>query len=107
MTTISKKFDPWGPISSVLYEYANSDLVQNAIGKTGIEVEWQPQSRDEKFSHATRIRAYRRDIASAYAKLDDDQKGHFAQIVVKAMLRWQEEFCRRRLGSRLIKSTRR
>ncbi len=87
MTAITNKFDPWGPISTVLYSIGYSDFVQDAIGNTGVDVAWHPLTRDEKYSHGTRIRAFRQDISGAYRNLEDDQKGQFAQIVVKTMLR--------------------
>lgn len=86
MTTVASAFDPWGPISTILYEINNSDFVQNAIGNTGIDINWRPFSEADAYSHGTRIRAMRRDIGVAYARLDQDQKGLFAQIVVKSML---------------------
>src|ERR1700738_3816490 len=86
MTVITTKFDPWGPISTVLYEINSSDFVLDAIGNTGIHVEWHPLTIAEKATHTTRIRAFRQDIANAYTKLDDADKGQFTQIVVKAML---------------------
>ncbi len=87
MTEITNRFDPWGPISTVLYEIGNSDFVQDAIGNTGVDVNWRPLTKNESYSHSTRIRAFRRDINAAYRNLNDDQKGLFAQIVVKAILR--------------------
>ncbi|MGO8867820.1 MAG: hypothetical protein ACLQME_15095 [Alphaproteobacteria bacterium] len=86
MSTVTNRFDPWGPISTVLYEIGDSDFVQNAIGNTGTDVAWHPLTKDEKYSHGTRIRAFRRDISDAYASLKDDRKGQFVRIVVKAML---------------------
>lgn len=86
MNTVASIFDPWGPISSVLYEIKDSDFVQNAIANTGIDINWRPFSKEDKYSHSTRIRALRRDISAAYAMLDQDQRGTFGQIVVKAML---------------------
>lgn len=87
MTEITERFDPWGPISTVLYEIQDSDLVQDAVGNTGLNIAWRPLTRDEKYSHGTRIRAFRRDINEAYANLRDDLKGLFAQNVVKTLLR--------------------
>lgn len=87
MSGISTKFDPWGPISSVLYEINNSDFVQTAIANTGIDIEWTPFSKADAYSHGTRIRALRRDIAAAYARMDNDARGLTAHIVVKSMLR--------------------
>jgi hypothetical protein len=90
MNTIAGAFDPWGPISSILYEIRDSDFVQNAIANTGIDIDWRPFSKADAYSHSTRIRALRRDITAAYAELDQDQRGLFAQIVVKAMLQRQD-----------------
>ena len=87
MSGISTKFDPWGPISSVLYEINDSDFVQTAIANTGIDIEWTPFSKADAYSHGTRIRALRRDIAAAYARMDNDARGLTAHIVVKSMLR--------------------
>jgi hypothetical protein len=87
MSSISDSFDPWGPISSVLYEMNDSDFLQNAIANTGIDIAWRPFSKADAYSHTTRIRALRRDISAAYANLDGEKRGLFAQIVVKSMLR--------------------
>lgn len=87
MSGISAKFDPWGPILSVLYEIKDSDFVQTAIANTGIEIDWTPFSKADAYSHGTRIRALRRDISSAYAQIDQDTRGLVARIVVKAILR--------------------
>src|SRR5579872_2733934 len=91
MSAVTTRFDPWGPISTVLYETADSDFVQNAVGNTGVAIDWQPLNKAESYSHGTRIRAMRRDISAAYERLNDDLKGRFAQIVVKAMLRRHNE----------------
>jgi hypothetical protein len=85
MNTITRKYDPWGPISTVLYEINDSDFVHNAISNTGIIVSWRPLTKNES-GHGTRIRAFRQDIDHAYSGLDDDEKVPFAQIVVKAMM---------------------
>ena len=102
MNTITRKYDPWGPISTVLYEINNSDLVQNAIGNTGVIVSWRPLTRNESVSHGTRIRAFRQDIDHAYSDLDDDEKGRFAQIVVKAMIEHFDHFDAEGLRAKLI-----
>ena len=86
MSTVASSFDPWGPISSILYEINDSDFVQNSIANTGINIDWRPFSKADSYSHLTRIRALRRDIDAAYARLDQDHRGLFAQIVVKSML---------------------
>jgi hypothetical protein len=102
MGAIGDSFDPWGPISSVLYEMNDSDFVQNAIANTGIDIEWRPYSKADAYSHSTRIRALRRDISAAYSNLDEEKRGLFARIVVKSMLRRPKaEELRSRLVNRL------
>jgi hypothetical protein len=86
MTVITNRFDPWGPISTVLYETNDSDFVLNAVSNTGIDIEWHPLTKDETYSNSTRIRAFRQDISKAYQNLNQDGKGQFAQIIVKAIL---------------------
>jgi hypothetical protein len=87
MSDIAAKFDHWGPISSVFFEINDSDFVQTAIANTGIEIQWTPFSKADAYSHGTRIRALRRDIAAAYAQMDSETRGHAARIIVKSMLR--------------------
>lgn len=86
MNAFAEKFDAWGPVSTALYESDNSDFVQNAIGNTGMRVDWRPLTRNEAYSHGTRIRAYRDMIQQAYQELDNEQKGHVAQVIVRAIL---------------------
>jgi hypothetical protein len=81
------RFDPWGPISTIVYETNNSDFVQDAVGNTGIPVPWRPLTKKQSYSHSTRIRAYREAINTAYSSLNSDQRGIFAQIILKALLR--------------------
>jgi hypothetical protein len=81
------RFDPWGPISTIVYETNNSDFVQDAVGNTGIPVPWRPLTKEQSYSHSTRIRAYREAINTAYSSLNSDQRGIFAQIILKALLR--------------------
>ncbi|WP_163268681.1 hypothetical protein [Chelativorans alearense] len=87
MSELSVRFDPWGPISVVLYETRDSDFVEDAIATTGVDVDWRPFSRADAYSHSTRIRALRRDIQRAYQAMEPDQRGLFVQIIVKALLR--------------------
>lgn len=86
MATNLDQFDPWGPISSILYEINDSDFVLNAIGRTGVSVSWTPFDKATGYSHGTRIRSLRQDIEGAYRNLDQEARGQFVQIVVKAML---------------------
>ncbi len=80
------KYDPWGPIASTLYEINDSDLVQNAIGLSGIPITYQTLDERDGSSHKTRIRAYKPLIQAAYDGLPDAERGRFAQIVAKAVL---------------------
>jgi hypothetical protein len=82
----TSRFDPWGPISTVLYEINDSEFVLNAVSNTGVNIEWHPLTNADKYSNSTRIRAFRQDISRAYSNLSDDDKGQFARIVVKAIL---------------------
>ena len=45
MSTVASTFDPWGAISSILHEINNSDLVQNSIANTGVDIDWSPLSK--------------------------------------------------------------
>ncbi|MCY3731390.1 MAG: hypothetical protein OXF98_08620, partial [Rhodospirillaceae bacterium] len=102
MEDFDRKFDPWGPISSTLYETKDSDLVENAIANTGVHIVRRQWSKNDYYSHGTRIRALRRDIEIAYAQLNPNDKGRFAQIVVKALLHSEYEYeVREKLVDRL------
>src|SRR5262249_8619068 len=74
----------------VLYEINDSDFLQNAVARTGIGIDWRPMTKNDSYSHSTRVRAMRQDINAAYAGLSDDHKRHFMQIIVKAMLKRQD-----------------
>lgn len=89
-SAVTSRFDPWGPVSAVFFEINDSDLVRNAVALTGIRVDWRPMSKNEAYSNVTRIRAMRQDIEAAYVALDAEEKGHFLQIVLKAMLRHRD-----------------
>ena len=80
------QYDPWGPISSTLYSINDSDLVENVIGYTGVAVQWPILDEKTGYSHGTRIRAYKPAINAAYATLEDQAKGNFAQVVAKGLL---------------------
>jgi len=86
MTAITNRFDPWGPISTVLYGTSDFDFVLDAINNTGIVVESHPLNKNENFSHKTRIRAFRQDVTKAYQALNLDERRRFAQIVAKSIL---------------------
>src|ERR1700688_242372 len=86
MATITSRFDPWGPISTVLYEIPDSEFVLNAVNNTGINFEWRRLTTAESYSNSTRTRVDRQDMTRAYQQLSDEDKGQFARIVAKAIL---------------------
>ena len=80
------KFDPWGPISSVLFHaIGHSERIHDLISRTGVEVAWPQFNERSGYSHTTRIREILPRIEAAYAKLSDDNKGVFVQVVAKGM----------------------
>ncbi len=83
---IATKFDPWGPVSTILYGISDSDFLQDAIANTGISIDWVLTPK-QQYSHTTRVRAMRQLVDAAYKNLEQNTKGLFAQIVVKAILR--------------------
>jgi hypothetical protein len=87
MINLADAFDPWGPIGSVLYGLNNSDAVQDVVGASGFRVAWRQMSTAEVYSHATRVRALRRDIDRAYAEASPEHRGLFAQAVVREIMR--------------------
>lgn len=102
MSELEQRYDPWGPISVVLYEIKDSDFVQDAVETTGVRIDWHPFSQGDAYSHTTRIRALRGDIQRAYQGMEPGERGLFTQIVVKALLRRRDrEELHRTLNERL------
>ncbi len=87
MDESSKQFDPWAPVSGILYDTKDEFLIQNLVAKSGLTVEYPPLTERSNTSPRMRIQAYRPAIESAYAALDADQKGVIAQNVVKQFLK--------------------
>lgn len=80
------QYDPWGPISSVLYGMQDSDFVKRAIGFTGVQINWPILDERTDTSHRTRIRAYIPAIDKAYEALENKEKGNFAKCVAKELV---------------------
>jgi len=78
------QYDPWGPISAVLYSTRDSDFVQDTIALTGVPMRW-PSFADED-TNKTRIRKLRAIIDAAYRILGDEEKGLFAQTVARRLV---------------------
>ena len=54
-------FDPWGPISQLLFQLIDSDGIQDIVSATGAPVDWSLNER-EAYSNRTRVRAFRQRI---------------------------------------------
>jgi hypothetical protein len=77
------KYDPWGPIAGFLRERNESDLLFAVIDYTGVTINWPYNAA----THKERIRDALPLIHAAYRGLPDEQKGVFAQIVAKNLMR--------------------
>lgn len=76
----------WPVISSVLFDIGTSDIVSLIVGAAGLEVDWTV-TKEEAFSHKTRIRAYRPKIEAAYQKLDSEDRDTVLSIVAAELVR--------------------
>ena len=76
----------WPVISSVLFDIGTSDIVSLIVGAAGLEVDWTV-SKEEGFSHKTRIRAYRPKIEAAYQKLDSEDRATVLSIIAAELVR--------------------
>lgn len=77
------KYDPWRPIAGFLRESNNADLLFTVIDYTGIAIPWPPNAA----THKERIRAALPIVHATYQQLPDEQKGVFAQIIAKNLMR--------------------
>ena len=77
-------FDPWGPVSSILFEF-DSDSVQSIIELVGLTPDWS-LTKEQAYSHTTRKRAFRGQINKLYHDLYPDQKQHFAVNVARGII---------------------
>lgn len=102
MITLSDSFDPFGPISVALFDVGNSDFVEAAVSATGLIGAWRPLSVANSYSHGTRIRARRSEIAAAYYALPAEHRGIFVQRLLQALFeRPDGEAIRAKLEDRL------
>jgi hypothetical protein len=81
--SLFSKYDPWRPIAAFLRERNDSDLMHTVIDYTGVPIQW-PQNAA---THKERFRNAMPFIDAAYSRLPDEQKGVFAQIVAKNIVR--------------------
>ncbi len=88
------KYDPWGPISSLLFSINNSDFVEDLIGRTGVLT-----LSSDRSTHKERIREHKKVIQIAYDELPDDEKGLFTQIVLKGLLETNDKIKERLINS--------
>lgn len=77
------KYDPWRPIAAFLRERNDADLLFTVVDYTGVAIPWPPNAA----THKERIRAALPIVHAAYQYLPDEQKGVFAQIVAKNLMR--------------------
>ena len=79
-----KDLDPWKVICSRLFELSSDDVVHE-VDRAGLRVNWTVTT-EEKYSHATRKRAFRPRVDAAYEQLADDQdRLRVAYIVAQAL----------------------
>jgi hypothetical protein len=81
--SIFSKYDPWRPIAAFLREHNNADLMFTVIDYAGVPIQW-PQNAA---THKERVRNAMPIIHATYSALPDEQKGVFAQIVAKNIVR--------------------
>jgi hypothetical protein len=77
-------FDPWGPISSLLFEFSSDD-VQKIVERAGLTPDWT-LTKEQAYSHTTRKRAFRGRINNIYLKLDPPEKQQFIINAAKGIL---------------------
>ena len=102
MSTLADTFDPWGPVSVALFATGNADIVEDAVAGTGLLAQGRRLSREEAYSHGTRIRARKPEISAAYYDLPGEHRGTFVQQLLKALFdRPDGEAIRTQLEARL------
>ncbi len=74
-------FDPWGPISAILFDFG-SDLVIEIVSLAGLTPDWALTPR-ESYSHTTRNRAFRGRVDAAYKQLDSEAQRRFVLNVAR------------------------
>lgn len=97
---MAQQLEPWGPISTVLYDIGSSDFVEKAIGCTGVAINWPILDEKDTYSNGTRIRAYKPAINSAYSALENEKRVIFAENIAKYLLSSRQNV-REKLSARL------
>lgn len=82
--TLSADFDPWGPISSLLFQLSSDD-VQRIIERAGFTPDWT-LTKAQAYSHKTRNRAFREKITKPYQDLNLDRQQQFTINVVRGIM---------------------
>jgi hypothetical protein len=81
--SIFSKYDPWRPIAAFLRERNDADLMFTAIDYAGVPIHWPLNAS----THKERVRNAMPVVHATYSALPDEQKGGFAQIVAKNIVR--------------------
>ncbi|MHC4198157.1 MAG: hypothetical protein ACYSRP_09680 [Planctomycetota bacterium] len=82
--------DPWGPISGILFGLGNSDAIQRIVESAGLAPNWALTQR-ERYSHSTRIRAFKDRVEEAYFRLPKDKKDTFMLNVARLLGQYNQE----------------
>ena len=82
--------DPWGPISALLYTIGDIEDVLRIVSLAGLSIEID-LSKEEKFSHKTRIRAYSQRISETYENLEEGHKFIFILNVARELINEEPE----------------
>lgn len=86
MTAISKNaLDPFRALLGVLVGMTNSDKLINAISTSGLRFS-MALSKEEAYSHQTRVRAFQPRILDSYDLLDDQSKLAVADAVLTTLI---------------------
>ncbi len=86
-------FDPWGPISGLLFELGSDD-VQRIIECSGLTPDWT-LSEVEARTHVTRKRVFRGRVSKLYQNLYSDTKQIFIVNVAREIIETKPEYCER------------
>ena len=78
-------FDPWGPISGLLFEL-QAERVKNIVTTAGVIIDWSLAPDDPNDGNPGRIRKIRPIIQSAYIGLPPEERGIFSQVVAKHVI---------------------
>ncbi len=82
--------DPWGAITSLLFESGSSDDVLQVLGRAGIPVQEFRLTSAEDFSHSTRKRAYLRHLGPIHESFDQQTRQRVAENIARELARADE-----------------